>query len=302
MKDAKYLMAFSVPLSVFISIYFRGIFSYTSTLYVFLFIPIVELFLPTHLSAFSEQQSTTRLKDKFFDWLLYFNVPIVYLILIYGLYSFASSNIQAYEYFGFTLSLGILLATNAVNVAHELGHRNNKFDIFENKNDYVIYKIKKMEERVPDLSDSQTKNEIIQLISQKNKFDYNNELLEKINKNIFDQNQFLKMGQNIVQSITLNSIKDNNRFDINAVELLFSLPTNSFTLINDEKNKIYLAKIIRFKDKEIDTSNENYTQYINKHNTYNKTNILQSYDVFLNDKYKVVLNHQTIKRVKNFFQ
>ena len=130
MKDAKYLMAFSVPLSVFISIYFREIFSYTSTLYVFLFIPIVELFLPTHLSTFSEQESKSRLKDKFFDWLLYLNVPIVYLILFYGLYSFANSDLQPYEYFGFGLSLGILLATNAVNVAHELGHRKNKFDVF----------------------------------------------------------------------------------------------------------------------------------------------------------------------------
>ena len=130
MKDAKYLMAFSVPLSVFISIYFREIFSYTSTLYVFLFIPVVELFLPTHLSTFSEQESKSRLKDKFFDWLLYLNVPIVYLILFYGLYSFANYDLQPYEYFGFALSLGILLATNAVNVAHELGHRKNKFDVF----------------------------------------------------------------------------------------------------------------------------------------------------------------------------
>ena len=130
MKDAKYLMAFSIPISVFVSIYFRGIFSYTSILYVFLFIPIVELFLPIHLSTFSEQESKSRLKDKFFDWLLYLNVPIVYLTLIYGLYSFATFDIQPYEYIGFTFSLGILLATNAVNVAHELGHRKNKFDIF----------------------------------------------------------------------------------------------------------------------------------------------------------------------------
>ena len=130
MKDVKYLMAFSVPLSVFIGIYFREIFSYTATLYVFIFIPIVELFLPTHLSVFSEHESKSRLKDRFFDWLLYLNVPIVYITLFYGLYSFSYNEMQPYEYLGFALSLGILLATNAVNVAHELGHRNNSFDIF----------------------------------------------------------------------------------------------------------------------------------------------------------------------------
>ena len=130
MKDAKYLMAFSVPLSVFISIYFREIFSYTATFYVFIFIPIVELFLPTHLSVFSENESKSRLKDRFFDLLLYFNVPIVYITLFYGFYSFSYFDMQLYEYVGFALSLGILLATNAVNVAHELGHRNNTFDVF----------------------------------------------------------------------------------------------------------------------------------------------------------------------------
>jgi peptidyl-prolyl cis-trans isomerase D len=124
----------------------------------------------------------------------------------------------------------------------------------------------------------------------------------KINNKTFNQDQFNKMGQDITQSITLNSIKDNNRFNINAVELLYSLPINSFTLINDDESKIYLAKIIKFEDKKIENDNENYTQYIGKQNTNNKTNILQSYDIFLNDKYDVVLNQQTIKRVKNFFQ
>ena len=130
MKDAKYLMAFSVPISVLLSIYLKELFSYTSVIYVFLFVPVVELFLPTNLSTFSEQETKSRLKDRFFDWLLYLNVPIVYLILFFGLYSFANYDIKPYEYLGFILSLGILLATNAVNVAHELGHRKNTFDVF----------------------------------------------------------------------------------------------------------------------------------------------------------------------------
>ena len=180
--------------------------------------------------------------------------------------------------------------------------RENEFDIFENNNDYIIYKIKLIEERSPDINDKQIKKEIVELISQKNKFDYNNDLLMKINNKTFNQDQFNKMGQDITQSITLNSIKDNNRFNINAVELLYSLPINSFTLINDDESKIYLAKIIKFEDKKIENDNENYTQYIGKQNTNNKTNILQSYDIFLNDKYDVVLNQKTIKRVKNFFQ
>ena len=35
---------------------------------------------------------------------------------------------------------------------------------------------------------------------------------------------------------------------------------------------------------------------------YVKNSMLKSYDLYLNNKYKVVLNQKTIERVKNFFQ
>ena len=43
-------------------------------------------------------------------------------------------------------------------------------------------------------------------------------------------------------------------------------------------------------------------EYINKQNSNIKNNMLKSYDLYLNDKYKVELNQKTIERVKNFFQ
>ena len=108
------------------------------------------------------------------------------------------------------------------------------------------------------------------------------------------------MSENNVQSTKLNSIKDNNKFEINAVELLYSLPEKSFTLINDEKNNIFLAKVIKFENELSD--NEKISEYSNKQNSNIKNTMLKSYDLFLNDKYDVVLNQKTIERVKNFFQ
>jgi len=118
----------------------------------------------------------------------------------------------------------------------------------------------------------------------------------------FDENEFIKLGGDDIRSITLNSVKDNKKFDINSVEMLYSLPLKSITLINDEKEKIYLTKIISYEDKNVDQKSENFKSYINKENSNNRNNILKSYDIFLNNKYKVVLNQKTIERVKNFFQ
>ena len=180
--------------------------------------------------------------------------------------------------------------------------RNNKFDIFENGDNYVVYSIENIYERKPDISDPQIKKEIIKLVMQKSKFDYNRKLLENIIDKKFDENEFIKLGGDDIRSITLNSVKDNKKFDINSVEMLYSLPLKSITLINDEKEKIYLTKIISYEDKNVDQKSENFKSYINKENSNNRNNILKSYDIFLNDKYKVVLYQKTIERVKNFFQ
>ena len=93
--------------------------------------------------------------------------------------------------------------------------RTNEYDIFENDNNFILYKIRKIEERGPDLNDTQTRNEVIELVSQKNKFDYNRNLLEKVTQKNFNDDDFKKLGQNNIQILKLNSIKDNKKFDIN---------------------------------------------------------------------------------------
>ena len=180
--------------------------------------------------------------------------------------------------------------------------RNIEFDIIENQNNYILYKINKSEERTPDLNDPELKNEVLELVHQKEKFDFNSQLLKKIDKKIFKNDEFIKMGGNQIENLQLKSIKDNNKFEINAVELLYSLPLNSFTLINDEKNNIYLAKIKKILYQNIGNNKEKLEEYISKQNTNTKNSILKSYDLFLNEKYNVVLNQKTIERVKNFFK
>ncbi len=182
------------------------------------------------------------------------------------------------------------------------GLKNNKLDLFENNDDYIIYNIDSVEQREPDINDSKIKDEIIELIFEKNKFNYNQSLLKKISENNFNNSDFTSLGENLINKTTINSIKDNKKFEINAIELLYSLPLNSFTLINDEKNNIYLAKIINYKNKNTDTNNDKFEEYVNKQNLKNKQNILKSYDLLLNKKYDIVLNQKTIERVKNFFQ
>ena len=178
--------------------------------------------------------------------------------------------------------------------------RKINFDIFENGDNYILYKISDIKKKEPNLNDKQTKKEIIELVNQKNQFDYNKNLLDKIKNNEFNNDDFLKMGNDKIESAKLNSVKDNKKFDINAVEVLYSMQINSFTLINDEQNNIYIAKVKKFQN--VSKNNEKFKEYTNKQNSNIKNTMLKSYDLFLNDKYSVSLNQKTIERVKNFFQ
>ncbi len=180
--------------------------------------------------------------------------------------------------------------------------RKNKIDLFENENDYILYEIQNIDQREADINDQEIKSEIIDILVQKSKFDYNQQLLERINNKEFNRSEFSKIGKNSIQKIELNSIRDNKKFEINSVKLLYSLPINSFTLINDEENNIYLAMIKNFRNENIDTSNDNFNEFINKQNSNNKKSILKSYDMLLSDKYNITLNQKTIERVKNYFQ
>ena len=180
--------------------------------------------------------------------------------------------------------------------------RKNDFDIIENEENFILYKIEKIQEKKPDINDPQTKDEILKLVIQKNKFDYNKKLLDEIRNKKFTDNKFLELGKNKTQSLTFNSIRDNKRFEINSVQLLYSLPVDSFVLINDEKDKIYLAKIKKYNDIKINKDTKEYKSFISKENTRIRNSILKSYDFLLNDKYNVNVNQIALNNVKNLFQ
>ena len=180
--------------------------------------------------------------------------------------------------------------------------KDNNFDIFEQGENFIIYKIESSIKKKPNINNPQTKKEILNLVVQKNKFDYNRKLLEQIRDKNFTENEFLDLGKEKIQSLTLNSIKDNKKFEINSVEMLYSLPSKSFTLINDENNNIYIAKIKDYNDVKLQLNTKDYDQFFKKDNTRIRNNILQSYDFLLNKKYKVEINQVALNNVKNLFQ
>ena len=193
-------------------------------------------------------------------------------------------------------------STKKINEDKIYSKRSSNLDLIENGDDFLLFSITNKYDRGPNLDDETTKEELRELVYQKGKFDLNRSVLEEIQKKEFDNNKFIEMSNGSIESMSLNSINDNAQFETNAVKILYSLPINSFTLVNDMENMIYLVKLVNSKKNIYSKTDESYLKFIKDQNTNNRKSILQSYDQLLNNKYQVQLNQKTIDRVKNYFK
>lgn len=125
MKDLKYMAALTIPISAIIAFSLKGNWSYITPVYAFVVIPILELLLPQDAGNDGAQIKGKKKQRKLFDWMLYLNIPIVYGLLFYAFWDVANHGHSTFEFIGLMLSMGIVLGTNGINVAHELGHRSD---------------------------------------------------------------------------------------------------------------------------------------------------------------------------------
>jgi alkane 1-monooxygenase len=128
MKDSKYLLAYIIPLSVGLSYYLGGIWSFSGFFIAFVIIPIVEFFHKGTTENLTIEEEDTQLKKNIFDFILYINVPIIWGLLVYFFYTISQGGHALWELVGMTVSTGILLGGNGIGIGHELGHRDTWYE------------------------------------------------------------------------------------------------------------------------------------------------------------------------------
>jgi len=180
--------------------------------------------------------------------------------------------------------------------------RKNNIEIIEDNGVYIFFNIDNLKTKLPNIEDNKFKKQIKDLLFEKKKYELNNDIMSRINKKTFTQSSFNELGKNNIKKIKLNSIKDDKTFEINSIKTLYSLPINSFTLIGDNQNNVYVAKTVNYKDENITKGFVNFDKISIEEGAQNKNSILKSYDLFLNNRYKVIVNEKTLERVKNYFR
>ena len=183
--------------------------------------------------------------------------------------------------------------------------RENKIELFDEGNFYVLYQINDSEKILPDITDEKFKERITEILYQKNKYELNRKILGEIDKRSFSQKNFEDLSsKNSIkkEKLQLKSIDDNNLFTKDSVKLIYSLPQNSFTLVSDENDNIYLVKISDIVDENILKGSEDFGIFEKKGKLLLREQMYSSYDIFLENKYEVKINQKTLERVKNYFK
>ena len=181
---------------------------------------------------------------------------------------------------------------------------NEKFGIIDEGDFFVIYEITKIDNKIPNLNDTYFVNQIKQFIFNENKFNYNKDILKKINDNNFFDSDFknLVTKEIKIEKMLIKSKNDEEKFTPDSLEIIYSLPIKSFTLVTDNEKNVYLVKILNHKIDKMLNNNEIKNIYTIEANNLIKNKIFQSYDVYLNSKYSIKINEKTLERVKNYFR
>lgn len=125
-RDLKYLLAYLLPLSGYLGLYLGGVWSFGSIYVAFLLLPLLELVLPARTDEHAPAEEAHRSSRSLFDYLLYFNLPLLVGAVIYLLHLVTTRELATYELTGMILNVGLLIGTIGINVGHELGHRSSR--------------------------------------------------------------------------------------------------------------------------------------------------------------------------------
>lgn len=127
MKALQYLLVFTIPVTVYISFTSNNWLVFLPLLYVFGIVPIAEFFFKPNNSNFDKAQEEIEKNNKLYTYILYLTLPIQLIFLIWFFFVMQQEQTTA-MYIGRVLAMGIMCGVLGINVGHELGHRNNRWD------------------------------------------------------------------------------------------------------------------------------------------------------------------------------
>ena len=130
MKRLKYLAILLLPITVYISFTSIGWLTFLPLIVFFGLVPSFELLLNPDRKNLSKEEEQIEKEKKIYTKILYLTVPIQLSFLGYFFVVIQEADLSNLDVAGRITAMGLMCGVLGINVGHELGHRNNRFDEF----------------------------------------------------------------------------------------------------------------------------------------------------------------------------
>lgn len=128
MKALKYLLVFTIPLTVYISFTYSGWITFLPLIYVFGIVPLSDVFIKVNAANFDKEQEEIEKNNQLYSYILYATIPVQVGFLIWFLFVMKFQESSTLDLIGRISAMGIMCGVIGINVGHELGHRNNRIE------------------------------------------------------------------------------------------------------------------------------------------------------------------------------
>lgn len=127
-RALRYLATFTLPIGAWATFTDRHGWYWTVPVIGFVVVPMLELLLGGGPDDLQEAEEEAARAEPVFDWLLYAIVPVQYMLLALFLQRVQVGGLTGAELAGSIATMGILCGVYGINVAHELGHRPERWE------------------------------------------------------------------------------------------------------------------------------------------------------------------------------
>ena len=177
--------------------------------------------------------------------------------------------------------------------------------IVEDKNKYLIVELFKTENIQKNIDDNFIRRKILSDLGKKTKRRLTAEIINKINKNNFKKYNFDKLSRdkNInIKKIYLKNINDNEILKKEIVNQIYAFPEKKIIIVNEiGLSENYLIYIDKIKNVTIDEQSEEYQKYLTLSKGKIISDLYNTYDSYLEKRYKIDINYQTLDTIRNYF-
>lgn len=177
--------------------------------------------------------------------------------------------------------------------------------LIEDKNKYFIVELVKTESIQKGIGDDFIKKEILLDLGKKTKRRLITEIIVKINKNNFNKYDFDKLSKdkNVnIKKISLNNQNDDKILKKEIVNQIYTFPEKKVIIVNDiDLSENFLIYIDKIKNVTIDENSEEYQKYFNLSKNQIVSELYNTYENYIQKKYKIDINYQALDAIKNSY-